>query len=83
MTVAMTEETGARAEAVVADDAGRATADTSGQAVVVASGQTLKTLRVRAGLEHEEFGRRVGYSASTVASYEQGSSTGARMPTLS
>ncbi|MEU6291915.1 helix-turn-helix transcriptional regulator [Streptomyces sp. NPDC046988] len=54
------------------DDAGRATADTSGQAVVVAFGQTMKTLRVRAGLEREEFGRRIGYSASTVASYEQG-----------
>ncbi|XVV39599.1 helix-turn-helix domain-containing protein [Streptomyces sp. CA-100214] len=56
----------------MADDAGRATADTSGQAVVVAFGQTMKTLRVRAGLEREEFGRRIGYSASTVASYEQG-----------
>ncbi|MCZ9337587.1 helix-turn-helix domain-containing protein, partial [Streptomyces sp. TRM76130] len=26
----------------------------------------------RAGLDREEFGRRIGYSASTVASYEQG-----------
>lgn len=32
----------------------------------------MKTLRVRAGLEREEFGRRIGYSASTIASYEQG-----------
>ncbi|MEW2047589.1 helix-turn-helix transcriptional regulator [Streptomyces sp. NPDC005476] len=32
----------------------------------------MKTLRVRAGLERDEFGRRIGYSASTVASYEQG-----------
>lgn len=47
-------------------------ADTSGQAVVVAFGQTMKTLRLRAGLEREEFGRRIGYSAATVASYEQG-----------
>ncbi|WP_076976747.1 helix-turn-helix transcriptional regulator [Streptomyces sp. M1013] len=47
-------------------------ADTSGQTVVVAFGQTMKTLRVRAGLEREEFGRRIGYSAATVASYEQG-----------
>ncbi|WP_234540941.1 helix-turn-helix domain-containing protein [Streptomyces shenzhenensis] len=68
----MTEGTGERAETGVADDAGQATADTSGQAVVVAFGQTMKTLRVRAGLEREEFGRRIGYSASTVASYEQG-----------
>ncbi|MER7102891.1 helix-turn-helix transcriptional regulator [Streptomyces humidus] len=56
----------------MAGDAGQATADTSGQAVVVAFGQTMKTLRVRAGLEREEFGRRIGYSASTIASYEQG-----------
>jgi len=68
----MTEETDERAETVLADDAGQATADTSGQAVVIAFGQTMKTLRVRAGLEREEFGRRIGYSASTVASYEQG-----------
>ncbi|MFE1071333.1 Scr1 family TA system antitoxin-like transcriptional regulator [Streptomyces sp. NPDC058783] len=32
----------------------------------------MKTLRLRAGLEREEFGRRIGYSAATVASYEQG-----------
>ncbi|MFF7749729.1 helix-turn-helix domain-containing protein [Streptomyces sp. NPDC007971] len=68
----MTEVAREGAETVVADDAGQATADTSGQAVVIAFGQTLKTLRVRAGLEREEFGRRIGYSASTVASYEQG-----------
>ncbi|MFG2545951.1 helix-turn-helix domain-containing protein [Streptomyces sp. NPDC048594] len=68
----MTEVAREGADAVVADDAGQATADTSGQAVVVAFGQTMKTLRVRAGLEREEFGRRIGYSASTVASYEQG-----------
>ncbi|MDT0614331.1 helix-turn-helix domain-containing protein [Streptomyces lancefieldiae] len=67
----MTEVTDAGAGAVVAGDAGQA-ADTSGQGVVTAFGQTLKTLRVRAGLEREEFGRRIGYSASTVASYEQG-----------
>lgn len=68
----MTEVAREGAETVVADDAGQATADTSGQAVVIAFGQTMKTLRVRAGLEREEFGRRIGYSASTVASYEQG-----------
>ncbi|MEV5018035.1 helix-turn-helix domain-containing protein [Streptomyces sp. NPDC053780] len=68
----MTGETDGRADAVVSGDAGQAVADTSGQAVVVAFGQTLKTLRTRAGLEREEFGRRIGYSASTVASYEQG-----------
>jgi transcriptional regulator with XRE-family HTH domain len=68
----MTEVAREGADTVVADDAGQATADTSGQAVVVAFGQTMKTLRVRAGMEREEFGRRIGYSASTVASYEQG-----------
>jgi len=68
----MTEGTDERAETVLADDAGQATADTSGQAVVIAFGQTMKTLRVRAGLEREAFGRRIGYSASTVAWYEQG-----------
>lgn len=68
----MTEGKDERAGTVPADDAGQATADTSGQAVVIAFGQTMKTLRVRAGLEREDFGRRIGYSASTVASYEQG-----------
>ncbi|MEV7321461.1 helix-turn-helix transcriptional regulator [Streptomyces sp. NPDC093970] len=47
-------------------------ADASGRGVVAAFGQTMKTLRVRAGLEREELGRRIGYSASTVASFEQG-----------
>ncbi|WP_434098974.1 helix-turn-helix domain-containing protein [Streptomyces xantholiticus] len=50
----------------------QASADKSGQGVVAAFGQSMKTLRVRAGLEREEFGRRIGYSASTVASFEQG-----------
>ncbi|MGX1916202.1 helix-turn-helix domain-containing protein [Streptomyces phaeochromogenes] len=67
----MTEGTDEGAEAVVSGDSGQAMADMSGQAVVVAFGHTLKTLRVRAGLEREEFGRLIGYSASTVASYEQ------------
>ncbi|MFD9319130.1 helix-turn-helix domain-containing protein [Streptomyces sp. NPDC060053] len=52
--------------------AGGQAADKSGQGVVTAFGQSMKTLRVRAGLEREEFGRRLGYSASTVASFEQG-----------
>ncbi|SED21883.1 helix-turn-helix transcriptional regulator [Streptomyces sp. TLI_105] len=49
-----------------------AAADRSGQGVVAAFGQSLKTLRVRAGMEREEFGKRLGYSASTIASFEQG-----------
>ncbi|MEU7383252.1 MULTISPECIES: helix-turn-helix transcriptional regulator [unclassified Streptomyces] len=52
--------------------AGRRPEDEAGRGVVVAFGQTMKTLRVREGLEREEFGRRLGYSASTVASFEQG-----------
>ncbi|MGW4022066.1 helix-turn-helix domain-containing protein [Streptomyces sp. NPDC005009] len=52
--------------------AGRRPEDEAGRGVVVAFGQTMKTLRVREGLEREEFGRRLGYSASTIASFEQG-----------
>ena len=54
------------------DDDGQRPEGSAGQGVVTAFGQTMKTLRVRAGLEREEFGRRLGYSASTIASYEQG-----------
>ncbi|MEU6809385.1 Scr1 family TA system antitoxin-like transcriptional regulator [Streptomyces sp. NPDC046831] len=52
--------------------AGRRPEDEAGRGVVAAFGQTMKTLRVREGLEREEFGRRLGYSASTIASFEQG-----------
>lgn len=52
--------------------AGRRPEDETGRGIVVAFGQTLKTLRLREGLEREEFGRRLGYSASTVAAFEQG-----------
>ncbi|MFJ9902300.1 helix-turn-helix domain-containing protein [Streptomyces sp. NPDC101152] len=52
------------------DGGGRRPED--GKGLVVAFGLTMKTLRVRAGLDREEFGRRIGYSASTVASFEQG-----------
>ncbi|MFF0426020.1 helix-turn-helix domain-containing protein [Streptomyces sp. NPDC004520] len=47
-------------------------ADRSGKGVVAAFGQSLKTLRVRAKMEREELGKRLGYSASTIASFEQG-----------
>ncbi|GGZ92980.1 transcriptional regulator [Streptomyces echinoruber] len=52
--------------------AGRRPEDEAGRGVIVAFGQTMKMLRLRKGLEREEFGRRLGYSASTVASFEQG-----------
>lgn len=32
----------------------------------------MKTLRVRAGMEREELGKRLGYSVSSIASFEQG-----------
>ncbi|MBK3593069.1 MULTISPECIES: helix-turn-helix transcriptional regulator [Streptomyces] len=51
---------------------GRTVADKSGQGIVTAFGQSLKALRVRAGMEREELGRRLGYSASSIASFEQG-----------
>ncbi|MER8032969.1 helix-turn-helix transcriptional regulator [Streptomyces bauhiniae] len=54
------------------DDSGPRTADKSAQGVVAAFGQTMKTLRLRAGLDREELGRRLGYSAATIASFEQG-----------
>ncbi|MEV8564920.1 helix-turn-helix transcriptional regulator [Streptomyces sp. NPDC051322] len=40
--------------------------------VAVAFGRQLKLLRVRAGLDRAEFGKRVGYAAQSVASFEQG-----------
>ncbi|OKJ03862.1 DNA-binding protein [Streptomyces sp. CB01249] len=46
--------------------------DKAGQGIITAFGQSLKTLRLRAGIEREELGRRLGYSASTIASFEQG-----------
>ncbi|MER7048855.1 helix-turn-helix domain-containing protein [Streptomyces jumonjinensis] len=35
-------------------------------------GRQLKRFRLRAGMERTEFGARLGYSASTIAAYEQG-----------
>lgn len=46
--------------------------DGGGKGVVAAFGQTLKTLRLREGLDRAELGSRIGYSAATVASFEQG-----------
>ncbi|WP_166028424.1 helix-turn-helix domain-containing protein [Streptomyces chilikensis] len=44
----------------------------AGQGVVTAFGRTMKTLRVREGMEREELGKRLGYSPSTIAAFEQG-----------
>ncbi|WP_324787967.1 helix-turn-helix transcriptional regulator [Streptomyces sp. H51] len=46
--------------------------DEPGTGVVTAFGRQLKLLRVRAGMDRAEFGKRVGYSADMVASIEQG-----------
>ncbi|MFB6553736.1 helix-turn-helix domain-containing protein [Streptomyces sp. NPDC056405] len=51
---------------------GRRPEDGAAKGVVAAFGQTMKTLRLREGLDRAEFGNRIGYSAATVASFEQG-----------
>ncbi|MHB9862264.1 helix-turn-helix domain-containing protein [Streptomyces sp. YIM S03343] len=54
------------------DGGGRRPENSVVKGVVLAFGQTMKTLRLRAGLDRAEFGRRIGYSPATVASFEQG-----------
>ncbi|MFD9219586.1 helix-turn-helix domain-containing protein [Streptomyces sp. NPDC060064] len=44
----------------------------SGSGILHVFGQQLKLCRVRAGLERPELGSMTGYSASTIASFEQG-----------
>ncbi|MFF8953433.1 helix-turn-helix domain-containing protein [Streptomyces sp. NPDC014940] len=46
--------------------------DEPARGVIGAFGRQLKLLRIRAGMERAELGGRVGYSADTIASYEQG-----------
>ncbi|MEU4270798.1 helix-turn-helix transcriptional regulator [Streptomyces sp. NPDC026092] len=46
--------------------------DESGSGILHVFGQQLKLCRVRAGMERAELGARTGYSASTIASFEQG-----------
>ncbi|MFB7558212.1 helix-turn-helix domain-containing protein [Streptomyces brevispora] len=43
-----------------------------GSGVMTAFGRQLKLLRLRAGLDRTEFGKRVGYAAQSIASFEQG-----------
>lgn len=43
-----------------------------GAGILRVFGRQLKRFRLRAGLERVEFGRRTGYSTSTIAAYEQG-----------
>ncbi|MEU4149512.1 helix-turn-helix transcriptional regulator [Streptomyces sp. NPDC026659] len=66
----MTEDV---AESQASDsEGGRRPEDGAARSVVVAFGQTLKTLRIRAGMEREELAKLLGYSVSTIASFEQG-----------
>ncbi|WP_434098923.1 helix-turn-helix domain-containing protein [Streptomyces xantholiticus] len=44
----------------------------AGSGILHLFGQQLKLCRIRAGLERAEFGSMTGYSASTIASFEQG-----------
>ncbi|MFD3465705.1 helix-turn-helix domain-containing protein [Streptomyces sp. NPDC058682] len=46
--------------------------DEPGTGIVVAFGRQLKLVRVAAGVERAELGARLGYSASSISSYEQG-----------
>ncbi|MFB8082871.1 helix-turn-helix domain-containing protein [Streptomyces sp. NPDC056013] len=54
------------------DAAGDAAAPDPGSGILRVFGRQLKRFRVRAGVERAEFGARLGYSASTIAAYEQG-----------
>ncbi|MCC3651185.1 MULTISPECIES: helix-turn-helix domain-containing protein [Streptomyces] len=54
------------------DGAAPRAADRSGQGVVVAFGRSMKMLRLRTGMERAEFGQQLGYTASSVAAFEQG-----------
>ncbi|MGW1506271.1 helix-turn-helix domain-containing protein [Streptomyces mirabilis] len=54
------------------EDAGPRPEDEPGSGVVTAFGRQLKLLRVRAGLERPEFGKRTGYAGQSIASFEQG-----------
>ncbi|WP_405614822.1 helix-turn-helix domain-containing protein [Streptomyces sp. NBC_01508] len=53
-------------------DAGERSEDEPVSGVVAAFGRQLKLLRTRAGLDRTEFGKRVGYAAQSIASFEQG-----------
>ncbi|MFD2685104.1 helix-turn-helix domain-containing protein [Streptomyces phyllanthi] len=58
------------------DEAGQGRSEGEpGRGLVVAFGRQVKALRLRSGLDRVEFGKRVGYSADTVASLEQGRRT--------
>lgn len=62
-----TEEGAERSSGASAQPEGKAE-----NGVAVVFGRQLKLLRVRAGLDRVDFGKRVGYAAQSVASFEQG-----------
>ncbi|WP_308345328.1 helix-turn-helix transcriptional regulator [Streptomyces sp. ISL-94] len=66
----MTRDEGEWAEAEAGP--GQRPEDEPGQGVVTAFGLQMKLLRVRAGLDRTAFGKRVGYAAQSIASFEQG-----------
>ncbi|MEU8503965.1 helix-turn-helix transcriptional regulator [Streptomyces brevispora] len=53
-------------------EAGKRPEGEPGSGVMTAFGRQLKLLRLRAGLDRTEFGKRVGYAAQSIASFEQG-----------
>jgi transcriptional regulator with XRE-family HTH domain len=54
------------------ETAGLQPEDEPGTGMVAAFGRLLKPVRTTAGMERAELGARLGYAASTIASYEQG-----------
>ena len=54
------------------EDQGARPEGRQGNGVAVAFGRQLKLLRTRAGLDRVEFGKRTGYAAQSLASFEQG-----------
>lgn len=58
--------------AVVGGEDGERPAEEPGQGVIRAFGRQLKLLRTRAGISRDELGRHVGYSVSSIESFELG-----------
>ncbi|MFJ2819447.1 Scr1 family TA system antitoxin-like transcriptional regulator [Streptomyces sp. NPDC087294] len=54
------------------DEVGPRPADDFARGIAVGFGQSMKAHRTREGLDRAEFGKLIGYSTATVASYEQG-----------
>ncbi|MEV6794438.1 helix-turn-helix transcriptional regulator [Streptomyces sp. NPDC051320] len=65
------DEAGTGTESGAGSESGKRPEDGAGSGVMVAFGRQLKLLRTRAGLDRVEFGKRVGYAAQSVASFEQ------------